>query len=175
MRLYQEHAAGLWRYAASMARSQEDAGDAVQETFLRYFIERSYGRGIGQPRAWLYQVVHNYLLDARKAIASKREVASEGLDDVPDGRENPEQQLARREMAQHFAAALTERELDCVRLREAGLSYVEIAATMGISHGTVGAFLARAHRKLGRVADERDASRPFAAQTLPGLFLGAEA
>jgi DNA-directed RNA polymerase specialized sigma24 family protein len=55
------------------------------------------------------------------------------------------------------------------------LSYVEIATTMGIRHGTVGAFLTRAYRKMGQVADERDAPPPRAAQTLRGLFLGAEA
>lgn len=175
VRLYQEHAAGLLRYAASMARCQEEAGDAVQETFLRYFVERSYGRIIGQPRAWLHQVLRNYLLDRLKALASRREVVSEGLEDLPDRHEDPEQRLARQEMVRHFAAALTGRELDCLRLRGAGLSYVEIAAVMGIRHGTVGAFLTRAHRKLEQAAEGKDAPRPGTAQALLGLFLGAEA
>ncbi|MGA2772072.1 MAG: sigma-70 family RNA polymerase sigma factor [Bryobacteraceae bacterium] len=156
--LYQEHAAALLRHAASMARSHE-ASDAVQEAFLRYFVERTYGRVIGHPRAWLHEVLRNYLLDRLKTLESRREMVSEDLDDLPDAREDPEQRLARREITRHFAAALTERELDCLRRRGAGLRYLEIAA-MGIRQGTVGALLAHAHRKLEQATEEKHASRP---------------
>ena len=49
---YQQHAAGLLRYAGSLASNHEEARDAVQETFLRFFVERNYGRAIANPRAW---------------------------------------------------------------------------------------------------------------------------
>jgi RNA polymerase sigma-70 factor (ECF subfamily) len=175
VRLYQEHAAGLLRHAATMVRGQDEAGDAVQEAFLRYFVERTYGRVIDHPRAWLHEVLRHHLLDRLKALASRREIASEDLEDLPDRREDPEQRLARREMALHVAAALTGRELDCLRHRGAGLSYLEIAAAMGIRQGTVGALLARAHRKLGQAAEGNEMLRLGTAQALRGMFRGAEA
>ena len=58
--LYREHASELSRYAASFSQSRDGAREAVQEIFLRYFIERRYGRQIENPRAWLYHVVRNY-------------------------------------------------------------------------------------------------------------------
>ena len=54
--LYIEHAAGLLRYAVTLARNQDTGRDAVQEVFLRYFAERRYGNRIENPRAWLYRV-----------------------------------------------------------------------------------------------------------------------
>jgi DNA-directed RNA polymerase specialized sigma24 family protein len=53
VQLYAEHAANLKRHAANIVRCDDLAGDAVQETFMRYFAERSFGRAIAHPRAWL--------------------------------------------------------------------------------------------------------------------------
>jgi DNA-directed RNA polymerase specialized sigma24 family protein len=63
VRLYREHASELSRYAASFSESQNGAREAVQVIFLRYFIERRYGRQIENPRAWLYHVLRNYFRD----------------------------------------------------------------------------------------------------------------
>src|SRR5215469_7004253 len=79
LRLYKEHASALSRYATAFAQNQEGARDAVQEVFLRYFIERRYGRIIENPRAWLYHVLRNYLLDWRRRV-DNREVIADNLD-----------------------------------------------------------------------------------------------
>ena len=38
--VYQEQSAGLLRFATSLSRSPDLARDAVQEAFLRFFVER---------------------------------------------------------------------------------------------------------------------------------------
>jgi len=146
--LYQRHSACLLKYAASMARNEEEAHDAVQEAYLRYFIQRRYGRQFDNPRAWLYQVLHNYLLDRLKAVAGRLEVASSDLEGIADQNQNPEKLLQCRELAGEIAAALTGRELHCLRLRAGGLCYEEIADAMDVRLGTVGALLTRVHQKL---------------------------
>lgn len=146
--LYQERAAGLLRYAESLSRDTDQARDAVQETFLRYFVERSYGRQIEHPRAWLYEVLRNHMLERLKSVALRQEVLAEDLDQLPDLNYDPEISLRRNELAQQIAAVLTDREFDCLRLRTEGLSYTEIADVMDIRPGTVGALLARAHTKM---------------------------
>src|SRR5260370_10737212 len=78
--LHEQFAENLFRYAASISDDNDLAHDAVQETFLRYFVQRQYGRQIGNPRAWLYQVLRNYLRDRMSAASTKREVAGENLD-----------------------------------------------------------------------------------------------
>lgn len=161
---YRQHAAGLLRYAVALTRNPDLARDAVQEVFLRYFVERNYGRQIDHPHSWLYKVLRNYLLDCFKAAAGRNEVVPESLESVPDPQSNPETILAHSQLASEFAAALSSREMDCLRLRSEGMCYADIAEAMGVESGTVGAFLARAQKKL------RPAARHFAAS---GIFEAA--
>lgn len=153
LRLYQEHASALSRYAAALAQNQEGARDAVQEAFLRYFVERRYGRIIENPRAWLYHVLRNYLLDWRRRV-DNREVIADNLDHLVGGHHNPERILQRSETARELEAILSDREFECLRLRAEGLDYAEVAQVMGIRTGTVGALLSRVQKKIRRsVAD----------------------
>jgi DNA-directed RNA polymerase specialized sigma24 family protein len=49
---------------------------------------------------------------------------------------------------------LSPREIECVRLRAEGLRYEEIAGVLGLQSGTVGALLARAHKKIRQAAKD---------------------
>ncbi|HTS64694.1 MAG TPA: RNA polymerase sigma factor [Candidatus Acidoferrales bacterium] len=151
--LYEQHALVLLRYASSIADSGESARDAVQEAFLRYFVERRYGREILNPRAWLYQVLRNYLCDRMNTAAAQREVPAVNLDHVPDEKSDPEAMAAKCQTARAIAASLSHRELECLQLRTEGLSYEEIGSAMAVRIGTVGALLARAHDKIRRRAE----------------------
>ena len=149
--LHERYSGSLLRYASSLAEDAESARDALQEAFLRYVIERSYGRKIDNPRAWLYQVLRNYLLDRRKSAAALTEVGCDCLAGVPDPSHDPEDRVARSEIARTIAAALSQRELECLELRAEGLSYEEIGVAMDIRIGTVGALLSRALEKIRRL------------------------
>ena len=152
--LYQEHAASLLRYAETLTRNRDTGRDAVQEVFLRYFAERRYGNRVENPRAWLYRVLHNHLLDRLDRAAMKYEVSADSADLVPDGRVNAEKLLEQTQTAQAIASRLTPRELDCLRLRAQGFSYQEIAELLGVRPGTVGALLPRVYSKLRNGAAE---------------------
>jgi len=143
---YHLHAAELVQYATSVARSADVARDAVQEVFLRYFIERRCGRAIERPRAWLFQVLRNHLSHLRSNAAG--EPLPDTIESVLDQNQDPERNIAGSELARQVALTLTPRELDCLRLRAQGFGYQEIAALLGIRSGTVGALLSRASRKL---------------------------
>jgi RNA polymerase sigma-70 factor (ECF subfamily) len=146
-RLYGEYAPSLFRYALTLNAAAGIAEDAVQETFLRYFLARSGGHSIDNPRPWLMRVLRNYLLDEMKSRANRKTV---GLDSVAHSLGtvlNPESQYWPAETLRALAGALSAREWECVRLRAEGLRYGEIAEIMGIRTGTVGALLARAHAK----------------------------
>jgi RNA polymerase sigma factor (sigma-70 family) len=140
----------LLRYATSLTRRADAAHDAVQETLLRYFIERRYGRVIEGPRAWLHQVLRNHCLQLAQEAAVELEAQS-ALENLADERPDPERALQTKEMGREVAAALTARELDCFRLRAGGLRYAEIGEAMRVRPGTVGALLARAQKKLRRL------------------------
>ena len=150
--LHEQFAAHLFRYAHSVTDDEDLARDAVQETFLRYFIQRQYGRTIENARAWLYQVMRNYIRDRMNAPAAKREVGGENLDSVISEAHTPEALVEHSQTAQQLAACLSDRELECLQLRTEGLSYEEIGVAMDVRIGTVGAMLSRAHEKIRRRA-----------------------
>lgn len=150
--IYQEHADALFRYGAGLARDAEDAHDGVQEVFLHYFMERSCGRVIHSPRAWLYQSLRNHLLNRLRA-ASNREVSIEDLEGMPGDEQTPETIMAKKQLMNGMCAGLTERERECLQCRTDGLSYAEIGAALTICSGTVGALLARAYKKIRQPAE----------------------
>jgi RNA polymerase sigma-70 factor (ECF subfamily) len=166
--LYEEHASALSRYASSFTQNQEGAQDAVQEVFLRYFVERRFGREIANPRAWLYHVLRNYLVDLRRS-ASERVIIAENLDQMPGCQQNPERILRRSEVARELEALLSTREFECVRLRAEGLEYAEIGEAMGIRTGTVGALLSRAQSKIRRSAGGHESTSLGTAEAIRSL------
>jgi RNA polymerase sigma-70 factor (ECF subfamily) len=146
--LYDSHAEAVLSYAQSIVLREDAARDAVQECFLRYFVERSCGRTILQPRAWLFRVAHNYLVERMKSAAARHETTSGRMPQVADTGHHAEQMLCRVELAAEVAGMLSPRELECLRFRLEGFSYEEIAANLEIRPGTVSALLARVHAKL---------------------------
>jgi RNA polymerase sigma-70 factor (ECF subfamily) len=155
--LYRENAAGLFRYAFVLARNREAAQDAVQETFLRYFIERSGGRAVERPRAWLFQVLRNFLLDGLKASSARKEVGLEAARKWADSRPDPESGYRLAEMSRRLWELLSPRELECLRLRVEGLRYEEIAEVLSLRSGTVGALLARVQKKIRKAVGSASA------------------
>src|SRR5947207_314348 len=82
--LYQQHAAALLRYACCQSGSQETAQEGLQEAFLRFFVERRYGRQILNPKVWLYEVLRNYIRERMRAQSVQREVAGASMEHLPD-------------------------------------------------------------------------------------------
>jgi RNA polymerase sigma-70 factor (ECF subfamily) len=148
VRLYQENGARLLRYASAFVEGKETAQDALQEVFLRYFVLRVGGLRIHNPRAWLYRVLRNYLLDRKKEFAARHRVNLDEIVELPDWQQDPETNHQQSEQVRRFLERLSPRELECVRLRSDGFNYREIAGILNIRLGTVGALLARALRKL---------------------------
>ncbi len=146
--LYRKHSAALLRHGSLFAPGSEAAHDAVQETFLRYFIERRSGREIANPAGWLYVVMRNYLLGRLKREQQAHEIVDTDLEHLPAQQRDPEAMCVQSELTSRLAERLTVREMECVTLRAGGLSYQEIAEIMAVRPGTVGAVLSRVQKKL---------------------------
>jgi len=167
--LYQAHADGLLRYAVSLMPAADDARDALQEVFLRYFLERKCGGRIDNPRAWLYRVLRNYFLDWLDTAARKREIPGLDEDEFPAGGDDPETLMYRSQVAAQICSVLFDRELNCILLRAEGLSYAEIADVLNLRIGTVGVYLTRAQKKMQAAAKEDGSFRVGSAQALAML------
>jgi len=151
LQLYQDNAEGLLRYATMLTKDQSAAQDAVQETFLRYFVFCSQNRTIDNERAWLFRVLKNFVLDRMKASSEKNRVSLEDVLEHPDLNQNPESDLQKDQAWKRMAAILSPRELECLRLRAEGFDYGEIASIMEVQTGTIGATLARAVKKIRKI------------------------
>jgi|FLYL01.1.fsa_nt_gi RNA polymerase sigma-70 factor (ECF subfamily) len=152
---YEAHATSLFRYAFTVTRSYDSARDAVHETFLRYVAARREGREIRNGRAWLFRVLRNYLVDEIRKDEAEIMADVAGIARLADASPNPEQSLCEREALAQVTEILTPREMECLRLRTAGLRYSEIADVMGVKPGTVGAILWQALNKVRRVLRNR--------------------
>ncbi len=66
-RLCDQHAAALWRYAWRLTGDHAQAQDVVQETLLRAWQDPNALRNGQSPRAWLFTVARNMVVDDRRS------------------------------------------------------------------------------------------------------------
>jgi hypothetical protein len=85
----------------------DETVDSIQEVFLRYFVERSYGRAIENPRAGSYRVMRNYLLDRLDRAAVEREVGAFDFEQVPDPGEGLEALVESAQMAEELCSEMS--------------------------------------------------------------------
>jgi RNA polymerase sigma-70 factor (ECF subfamily) len=146
--LLQRHAAALSRYAARIARDKTLVEDSIQEALLRYFIARTHGQQIDNPRAWLFRVLQNYILDCNRKSDSRQASNLEAAVQVADARQDVEAGYQQDETFRDALSSLSPREQACILLRLEGFAYDEMAHILGIRSGTVGALLARGMTKI---------------------------
>jgi RNA polymerase sigma-70 factor (ECF subfamily) len=156
--LFDELREPLFRYSLSFGLAAHDCEDVIQESFLALFRHLQDGRPRHNLRGWVFRVTHNLSLKRRTAngrFLNGEEAAffEQQVDEAP----NAERQMVLHEKRARLLAvfaALPEEDRCCVRLRAEGLNYREIAETLGISLGSVAAYLARSLARLAR-AEER--------------------
>lgn len=135
----------------------DEAEDAAQEVFLRLYHSDLVDQPDERVAAWLYRVAvntaYNLLRSRRRQAARLQRAGQLAQAEAPlrqDGL-NPAQAVAAQEEAALVRAALAElspTHRAVLVLRQAGLSYAEVAAAAGVKPGSVGALLARAEMRL---------------------------
>jgi RNA polymerase sigma-70 factor, ECF subfamily len=145
LEVYRDLSGALTAYARRLTSDAGLAQDAVQETFLRFFLVRMQGETIRNPSAWLHRVAHNYICETVRSSAVQ---ACVSLDEETIGKAQVTPETGAVEWEEAFKNVLAPREFECLRLRTEGLDYIEIAAAMSIRPGTVGALLHRVGQKM---------------------------
>lgn len=143
----------LYRYAFHILRNEEDARDALQETFLRAYRAQGSFRGEASLETWLYQLTKNACVDELRR--RRRTVPSIPIENIQIGTMpaatdidwDPLTSLVRNTQREEIAAAIDlipspYREVLILREIE-GHTYREIATRLGCSVGTVRSRLAR--------------------------------
>ena len=153
-----------YRVAYRHLGQEADALDAVQEGFVKALTHLEGFQGRSSFKTWLLRVVSNAALDMGRQ--RKRRTAAEPPGESPGGGENgplvwddPTLGLERadlRRLLDQALATLSEAQRQTfVLYADAGLSYREVAETMGTSIGTVMSRLYYARQKLRAFLNER--------------------
>jgi RNA polymerase sigma-70 factor (ECF subfamily) len=162
---YQERAYGL---ALRVLRDEEWARDVVQEGFLKVYRSLDRFEGRSSFYTWLYRIVMNLCLDAKRSDRSSRHVewdetapleadpaSADAVSAVHQEFTGPAGSLERAELREFMARAIEQLPDDArqtLLLREVeGLSYAEIAECLGVPKGTVMSRLHHARRRVREI------------------------
>ncbi len=156
--LVDAHAGSVYSLAYRLTGDPHDAEDLTQETFMRVFRSlKTYKPGTFE--GWLHRITTNLFLDmVRRRQAIRMEALPEDYERVPGTSPTPEQVFADNNLDPALEQALAQLQPDyraVVLLCDVvGLTYEEIADTLGIKMGTVRSRIHRARASL-RVALEK--------------------
>lgn len=158
--IVEQHSARVYRLAYHLTGNQHDAEDLTQDVFVRVFNSLSTYRP-GTFEGWLHRITTNLFLDRMRRKKRIRfdfmadDDASVPTSDSFDRHERsgqPEDAFDMSNLGDDIVDALSELTPEyraAVVLSDIeGLSYEEIAATLGIKMGTVRSRLSRARAKL---------------------------
>jgi RNA polymerase sigma-70 factor (ECF subfamily) len=158
--LVSEHQRMVVQLAFNLLGDREEALDLSQEVFLRVFKTIHHFRGQSSLRTWIYRIAVNQARNRHRFWRRRHRDAQVSLDDhVATHGEflalktaTPDRILAQKELAARLQAALDRLPFDqrtAIVLREVdGLSYEEIAFSLGVAIGTVKSRLTRARQAL---------------------------
>lgn len=144
----------LW-LAGRMLPNESVAEDIVQEAFLRVWRSAPRWRPQAKFRTWLYRIVVNLCLNARRrAPHLPLDAAGEARDPAPTPDEHLEAGERDRRLADAIAA-LPERQRAAILLTyQEGLGNAEVADVLGTSISAVEALLGRARQTLRGAFDD---------------------
>jgi RNA polymerase sigma factor (sigma-70 family) len=154
--LYRSTRDDLYAYVAGLLRDPAAAEDVTALAFERaYRKRRSYNRGRGEPRAWLFGIARNAALDELRRRRRTAQLAADPEDAAAQAAAEDGAELAVRRGAVRAAlAALEPREREVVALKFfAGLSNGELGRVLGVSESNAGTIVHRTVQKLRKAAD----------------------
>jgi RNA polymerase sigma factor (sigma-70 family) len=154
------HSARVYRLAYRLTGNRHDAEDLTQEVFVRVFRSlASYTPGTFE--GWLHRITTNLFLDMARR---RQRIRFEGLGQemagrIEGGNPTPAQAFDERHLDSDIQAALArlapEYRAAVVLCDIEGLSYEEIAATLGVKLGTVRSRIHRGRAQLRSALEHR--------------------
>jgi len=146
----------LRRYARALVGDPAGADDLVQDTVERGWSRIMEWRRDREMRAWLFGIMHNLHVDDLRA----RRLQTTALDDdMPDIAQasNPSSGLEVRDMQAALNLLAVEQREILLLIGLEGMSYDQVAATVGVPLGTVMSRLSRGREKLRSLMEGRAA------------------
>ena len=152
--LFEQHKDKVYSVALRYTGDEALGMEIAQDTFLKLFSSITSFRAEASFQSWLYRLVVNSCLDQKRRRRRLLPFVDHFLDNLRFGGESALHRVLREELSERVRAEvaklLPEQRVVVVLRYTEGLSYEEIAETLGCSRGTVASRLNRAHRTLER-------------------------
>lgn len=149
VRRYQDR---IFRFLVRLTRSQDDARELTQETFLHAYQALAHWRADARVAAWLFRIARNLAFDLLRRHKRVEFVVLEEDVEIADPAPAPDavlETVQRYRMLEKALAWLPAEHREILLLREIeDLSYEDIATVLDINLGTVKSRIARARRTL---------------------------
>ncbi len=153
LKLYEEYVGSIFRHCYFRVSSRDTAEDLTQEAFMRVWDYLAEGKTIDNPKAFLYRVAENLIVDyyRKKKELSLDALAESGFDPVGDN-EDPILDYAAGRQAREAIKKLapTHREILVLRYVD-DLSIRDIALVIGQSENVVSVRIHRGVQKLKEI------------------------
>ena len=160
---YDEHADALFRHCLIRVRDREAAKDIVQEAYSRTWLYLSEGKTIEYPRAFLYRVANNLIVDGarkKKSASLEKMMEDDGFEVADESLTDPADRMSTREAMKHLTS-LEEIYQTTIRMRFFdNMTPKEIAGALGVSENVVSVRIHRGIERLGRLMKPGAKSTP---------------
>lgn len=143
----------LFRFALRLLGNEEDAKDIIQDAFVKVWHNREKMGELQNLEAWCMRITRNLALDKLKSKKYRVTDDLERAQEVPAAHQhNPHQSTERSDLMKRVHGLiyrLPEKYRTILQLRDIdGLSYQEIADTLGIEMSEVKVNLHRARKQV---------------------------
>lgn len=156
-----QHWSRLYALLYRLVGDHAEAEDLALETFWRLYRQPSNRMSEQSLSGWLYRVGMNLGFNALRARKRRQHYEAQAgrmfLEENPG--DSPDAALEaglERQRVRQALARMKPRSAQILVLRYSGLSYAEIAATLGLSLGSIGTLLARAEAEFMEVYQALD-------------------
>ena len=156
--LIRRHQNRLYQLAYRFLKDSLEAEDALQEVFLKVYEHAFRFEPQGSVSAWLNRITANHCLNRLRSRVPQESLDTAEAPEVRDHQASPLEALEEQELSQRLEAllaALPENQRRALILKRfAGLSYQEIADSLGLSVDAVDGLLKRARQFLKKALQD---------------------
>jgi len=157
------HYASLYRFALSLTRSESDAADLVQDTFLTWAVKGHQLHDLSRVKAWLFTTLHRAFLQRHRHTTRFPHLELTEADvELPSCEPELVNQLDARAIVELLGKVDSQFQAAVALFYLEDYAYREIAAILDIPLGTVKSRIARGLGQLKQLVREAEAA------TVPG-------
>jgi len=146
--IYEERKQEIFRFLYVLLGEKQAAEDALQETFLKAYLQRKKYVEMQKEKAWLYQIARHTAYDMIRKRHKEFPIEKEQITDVIE-KKTQHKEIYEHLLYMEMMESLNEVEREIVSLKIiAGLTHREIAKILHMTTGSVKKRYGRALNKL---------------------------